>query len=522
MQLPRTSGVLAHPTSFPGRHGIGDLGDAAFRFVDWLAAARQRYWQVMPLGPTGYGDSPYASPSAFAGNPLLVSLDWLLGDGLLEAADVTEEPDFPSYEVEFGRVIPYKLGLLRRAFDRFRAGAGAGQRAAFEAFRYAEATWLDDYSLFMAIKDQHGGQPWTSWEPAIALREPTALSAWRERLTVDVRFHQFVQFQFRRQWGELKRYANERGVRVIGDVPIFVAHDSADVWANRDLFRLDPRGNPVVVTGVPPDAFTDEGQLWGNPLFDWDAAAETGFAWWIARLRGTLSLVDVIRIDHFRGFAAAWVVPADAPTAASGRWERGPGAAAFSAFREALGDAPFVVEDLGLITPDVDALREAFGLPGMKVLQFAFGDGADNPYLPHNHERACVVYTGTHDNQTTIGWFHSRGPVEREAVQRYLGNDGSDIAWDFIRLALASVADTAIVTLQDTMRLGDEARMNTPGRAEGNWGWRFLPHQLHPGLAAGLGELTGAYGRVQQDEPAGDRRRDPFDYTAPGTAHPLH
>ena len=523
MGLPRGSGVLAHPTSFPGRHGIGDLGEAAFRFVDWLTLGAQSSWQVMPLGPTGFGDSPYASPSAFAGNPLLISLDWLAGDGLLEGSDFANQPELPAHEVDFGRVIPYKIGLLRRAFDRFRAGAGAVQRPAFEAFARDETGWLDDFALFMAVKDAHGGQPWTTWEEGIALREPAAVEDWRRRLAAEVRFHQFVQFQFRRQWGELKRYANERGVRIIGDVPIFVAHDSADVWANRALFRLDPQGQPTVVSGVPPDAFTDRGQRWGNPLFDWKAAEATGYAWWVSRVRATLGLVDVIRIDHFRGFAAAWVVPADAPTAAAGRWERGPGAAVFDALRSSLDDLPFIVEDLGLITSDVDALRVELGLPGMKVLQFAFGGGAENAYLPHNYERNCVVYTGTHDNQTTIGWFSTRGEREREAAQRYLGRDGGDAAWDFIRLALSSVADTAIVTLQDVMRLGDEARMNTPGRAEGNWGWRYLEHHLNPGLAAGMGELTATYGRRSGAQMGADGHdHDPFDYTAPVTLHSLH
>ena len=521
MRFPRTSGVLAHPTSFPGPHGIGDIGEAAFRFVDWLAAAGQSLWQVMPLGPTGYGDSPYASPSAFAGNPLLVSLDWLAGDGLLQPDDLANPPDFHAYQVDFGSVIPYKTAMLRRAFDRLRAGAGADQRPAFEAFRTEEASWLDDFALFMALKDVHGGQAWTDWESDIALRDPAAVQRWRERLAAEVRFHQFVQFQFRRQWTALKGYANGLGVRIVGDIPIFVAHDSADVWSNRELFRLDAAGHPTVVAGVPPDAFTDQGQRWGNPIFDWEAIETTGFAWWIDRVRAARALVDLIRIDHFRGFAAAWVVPNEAQTAAGGRWERGPGAKVFSALGAAPGELPFIVEDLGLITADVDTLREELGLPGMKVLQFAFGEDADNAYLPHNYERNCVVYTGTHDNQTTIGWFQTRDERERTAVQRYLGNDGSDISWDFIRLALASVADTAIVTLQDVMRLGDEARMNTPGRAEGNWGWRYLPHQLNPGLAGGLGELAATYSRrPKRDEMP--RSFDPFDYTAPGTAHPLH
>jgi 4-alpha-glucanotransferase len=519
MEFPRASGVLAHPTSFPGPHGIGDLGESAFRFVDWLALAGQRLWQVLPLSPTGFGDSPYASPSAFAGNPLLISLDWLAGEGLLGDGDLGTVPEVAPHEVDFGRVIAFKLPLLRRAFDRFRAGAASGQRPDFEAFCRDEAGWLDDYALFMAVKDLHRGAPWVDWPDAIALRRADALEDWRARLRAEVRYHQFVQFQFRRQWRELRRYANERGVRIVGDLPIFVAHDSADVWAHRDLFRLDASGRPTTVAGVPPDAFTDDGQLWGNPLFAWDRLAATDYGWWIDRVRAALALVDLLRIDHFRGFAAAWVVPADAPTAASGRWERGPGSAVFAAVRRALGDLPFLVEDLGLITPDVHALRDELGLPGMKVLHFAFDSGPENAYLPHSYPHACVVYPATHDNQTTIGWFQSRPEWERQAIQRYLGRDGSDIAWDLIRLALASVANTAIVPLQDVMRLGDEARMNTPGRPAGNWGWRYLPHQLHPGLAAGLGELTATYGRgpVTPDEGV-----NPFDYTGPGTDHPLH
>ncbi len=519
MEMPRASGVLAHPTSFPGPHGVGDLGDAAFRFVDWLALAGQRLWQLLPLGPTGLGDSPYASPSAFAGNPLLISLHWLAGDGLLQPIEVDNVPPFPDHEVDFGRVVAFKLPLLRQAFNRFRVGAAAAQQPSFVAFCKEQAGWLDDYALFMALKEAHDGAAWVDWDEAIALRDPAAIAGWRDKLGDEIRFHQFVQFQFRRQWAELRRYANDRDVRVIGDMPIFVAHDSADVWAHRDLFRLDDRGQPTVVAGVPPDAFTAEGQLWGNPIYDWPANQATDFAWWIERVRTSLDLVDVLRIDHFRGFAAAWIVPAHAPTAAGGRWERGPGGAIFAAMERALGDLPFLVEDLGLITADVVDLRKEMGLPGMKVLQFAFDGGPDNAYLPHNHERRCVVYPGTHDNQTTIGWFLSRPDWERQAIQRYLGRDGSDIAWDLIRVALASVADTAVVPLQDVMRLGDEARMNTPGRATGNWGWRYLPHQLHPGLAAGLGELTATYGR--RPSQGGPRGFDPFDYTAPGTAHPL-
>ena len=516
--MPRASGVLLHPTSFPGRHGIGDLGHDAFRFVDWLVAGGQRLWQILPLNPIGPGNSPYASPSAFAGNPLLVSLDWLAGDGLLDPWQVDEHPAFPDHEVDFAAVSAYKHDRLRVAHARARARDDAAEQERFAAFRAAQADWLDDYALFLSLKDEHGGAVWTSWEGKYAQRNPAALKAARARLASDVDFHAWVQYQFRRQWSELRRYANERDVRIVGDIPIFVAHDSADVWAHQKLFRLDAHGQATVVSGVPPDAFTDQGQLWGNPMYDWPANAASGYAWWIGRVRAALDLVDLIRIDHFRGFLAAWTVPADAPTAASGRWERGPGEAIFDAMRASLGSLPFIVEDLGLITPDVTALRRGLGLPGMKVLQFAFDSGPENAYLPHTYERNCVAYPATHDNQTTVGWFHALRSDVRQNVQRYLGNDGSDIAWDFVRLALASVADRAVVPLQDVMRLGDEARMNTPGRAHGNWGWRYQDHQLHPGLAAGLGELAEAYGRRATPGPRGV---SPFDYTATDSPHPL-
>ncbi len=518
--MARVSGVLVHPTSFPGPHGIGDLGDSAFRFVEWLELAGQRLWQVLPLTPAGSGDSPYAAPSAFASNPLLVSLPWLAGDGLLDPGDLANPPDLSPYAVDLGAVAAYKLPLLRQAFDRFRRGAAAHLRPEIAAFADAQASWLDDYALFMALKDAHGGASWLDWEDDLRLRDAAALDAARHRFDADVRFYQFVQFQFRRQWGELKRYANEREIRIVGDMPIYVSHDSADVWANRRIFRLFPDGRPSAVAGVPPDAFSADGQLWGNPLYDWPANAASGYAWWVDRVRASLDLVDLLRIDHFRAFAAGWVVPAGAATAADGHWERGPGSDVFAALRSALGGLPFIVEDLGVITPDVVALREELSLPGMKVLQFAFGGEPDNFYLPHTYEPRCVVYPATHDNQTTIGWFAGLPERDREQVQRYLGKDGSDIAWDFNRLALASVAEAAVLPLQDVMRLGDEARMNTPGRAEGNWGWRFGAHQLHPGLAAGLAELTASYGRKLA--PERPRGYDPFDYTAPKTAHLLH
>jgi 4-alpha-glucanotransferase len=519
MVRTRRSGVICHPTSFPGPHGIGDMGEAAFRFVDWLARGSQADWQILPLGPVGPGNSPYASSSAFAGNVLLVSVPWLVGDGLLDPSRLAQVPDFSSARVDYDAVRAFKLPLFEEAFAHFRRGAAPMLHETFEAYRRDQAAWLDDYALFMALKKAHGDMVWSNWPQEIALRQPTALADWRDRLAEETRYHQFVQFLFDRQWGELRQYANDHGIVVIGDLPIFVAYDSADVWAHRDLFRLDQLGRPTEVAGVPPDAFSSSGQFWGNPVYNWTTNAESDYTWWIERVRSTLRRVDLLRIDHFRGFAASWVVPAGAATAAEGHWESGPGSAIFAAMERALGNLPFIVEDLGLITPDVTALRGELGLPGMSVLQFAFDSGPGSAYLPHNYDPNTVAYTGTHDNQTTIGWFRTLPDSIRANVQRYLGRDGSDIAWDFIRTALASVANRAIAPLQDVMRLEDDARMNTPGRPTGNWVWRYAPHQLHEGLADGLREMTETYGRAMME--TGPRGYDPYDYTAPSTSHPL-
>ncbi|HVL25695.1 MAG TPA: 4-alpha-glucanotransferase [Thermomicrobiales bacterium] len=515
MVFPRESGILLHPTSLPGPHGIGDFGDSAFRFIDWLERGGQRLWQVMPLGPTGFGDSPYSSPSAFAGNPLLISLAWLQGDGLLEEQELTPAREFPEHAVDFPRVVPFRMRMLRAAFDRFRRGAASHLRAEFETFVQEGAVWLDDFAMFMAIKEAVGGGWWPEWPEDIRRRTPEAMAAWRERVADDVRFHKFVQFLFQRQWQQLRHYANERGIRIIGDIPIFVAYDSADVWAHQDLFQLGADGYPTFVAGVPPDPFSATGQLWGNPVYDWPAMRAGGFAWWTERIAWTRHMVDIVRVDHFRGFAAAWLVPFGAPDASGGHWEIAPGGEVFAAARRALGDFPVIVEDLGVITPDVISLRELLGFPGMNVLQFAFEEDPHNVYLPHNARRNSVAYTATHDNQTTVGWFHSRPDHEREAVQRYLGRDGSDIAWDLIRAAWASVANTAIAPMQDVLRLGDEARMNTPGTQFGNWSWRLLPEQLDASLADGLRELTHAYGRIPDGD--GRKARNPYDYTDPAS-----
>lgn len=515
--FPRESGILLHPTSLPSPHGIGDLGDAAFRFLDWMEQAGQRLWQVMPLGPTGFGDSPYASPSAFAGNPWLVSLSWLGGDGLLEESDWFGTPWFPDEYVDFERVVPFRRSMLRKAFDRFRRGAGTQFRQPFAAFCEREKRWLDDYALFMALKEHNGGAAWTDWPEETRLRDPAALDQARQQLSSEIRFYQFVQFQFRRQWSTLKDYANQRGIRIVGDIPIFVAGDSADVWTNQREFKLDSAGRTVEVAGVPPDPFSATGQIWGNPVYDWKVMRDTGYRWWVDRIRVMLDTVDVVRIDHFRGFAAAWVVPSDAESAVTGHWERSPGGEVFAAIQRGLGDVPIIVEDLGVITPDVISLRETLGFPGMKVLQFAFENDPTNMYLPHNFGQHSVVYTATHDNQTTVGWFESRPQHERRAVQAYLGRDGADIAWDLIRAALGSVSNTAIFPMQDVLRLDDRARMNVPGQAWGNWSWRMTWDQLDPGLAAGLRQLTEIFGRIGT---TASQDPNPWDYTMPNSDHP--
>jgi 4-alpha-glucanotransferase len=519
MAFQRSSGILAHPTSFPGPHGIGDLGDGSNRFIDWLAAAGQTIWQLMPLVPTGEGNSPYSSPSAFAGNPLLISLEKLVDEGLLDQHHVTTEFGFPDDHVEYVHCRRFKMERIRWAFERFDHDPPRDLAEAFAAFQAEESSWLLDFARFMAIKHEHDGKGWLDWEPGLSLRAPAALAAADERLAREIRFHEFTQYLFRRQWDRVRAYAHDRNVQIIGDIPIFVAHDSADVWANQEQFLLDETGRPAVVAGVPPDYFSADGQLWGNPHYDWAKMRADDYAWWVSRFRNTLSVVDVIRIDHFRGFAAAWTVPAGAPTSASGWWTKGPGRSVFDAATNRLGDVPIVVEDLGLITADVFELRRDLGFPGMAVLQFAFDGDPGNVYIPHNYRDSLLVYTGTHDNQTTVGWFQNLDDQTRARVQTYLGGDGHDIAWDLIRLALASIAEIAIAPLQDVLRLGDEARMNTPGRPEGNWAWRFRAEQLDFGLAAGLARLTEIYGRDRRERPP--RGYDPYDYTVPGTDHAL-
>jgi len=520
MIFPRESGILLHPTSLPGPHGIGDFGAAAFRFVNWLADAGQTLWQIMPLGPTGYGDSPYSSPSAFAGNPLLVSLTWLQGDGLLDEHDLYDAPAFAQARVDFGSVVEFKDRILRRSFQQFLGSEGDRQRHAFTAFCADERWWLEDYAVFMAIKRSNEMQGWQDWDEPVRIRGDAAIADVGVELADEIAFIRYVQFQFQRQWLELRAYANARRIRIIGDIPIFVAEDSSDVWANQSQFKIDVEGRAEAVAGVPPDPFSANGQIWGNPLYDWQTMRENDFLWWRQRIRRTIQLVDIVRIDHFRAFGAAWVVPAGSDTAATGHWERTPGGEVFAAIRRHVGDVPVIIEDLGVITPDVITLREILGFPGMNVLQFAFENDPSNVYLPHNYRRDSVVYTATHDNQTTVGWFNSRSDSEREAIQRYIGPDGADIAWDLIRIALSSVANTAILAMQDVLRLGDEARMNVPGQALGNWSWRCETHQFTPELAGGLRDMTRLYGRAADDRVR--RSPNPWDYTIPDGAHQAH
>ena len=496
MRRPRASGVLLHPTSLPGAHGSGDCGPSAYHFVDWLVAAGQQLWQILPLNGIGAGNSPYASSSAFAGNPLLIDLGELQQQGWLDAGEVAPVAGLQAQRVDFAVVMPYRMQRLAMAAQRFfELTLSDERRLAFDAFCRQQRHWLDDYSLFMTLHDVHGGQNWCQWQAALAQRDPEALANARTQHHDAVAFWQFCQWSFFRQWQLLKAYANARGVDIIGDVPIFVAHHSADVWAHRALFVLRADGQPSVVAGVPPDFFSATGQRWGNPLYDWGEHAKDHYEWWVQRLRTILQLVDVVRIDHFRGFAGYWEIPASEPTAIKGRWRRGPGAALFKAIDQALGALPVIAEDLGEITPDVEALRKRFNFPGMRILQFAFGGDTTNPYLPHLHQPDSVVYPGTHDNDTSVGWWMQAGEQERGFVRDYLDTDGEDIAWTLIRAACASVADTSIVAMQDVLALPTASRMNTPGEAEGWWEWRLQWADVQPWHAARLAALCRLYGR---------------------------
>lgn len=508
MRFQRSAGVLLHPTSLPSPYGIGDLGESAYDFVDFLVAAKQQLWQLLPLGPTGYGDSPYQSFSAFAGNPLLISPDLLVDEGLLPAAAVAKVPRFPTAEVNFGPVITYKQGLLRQSFEHFQANADESQRTSFDRFVENTSYWLEDYAMFMALKEHHkdeNGGVWNSWPRPIARRHVKAKKQWSEDLGNEIAFHRYQQFLFYKQWLELKAYANAKGIRIIGDIPIFVAFDSADVWAHPELFHLTKDGEPSVVAGVPPDYFSETGQRWGNPLYNWKKLAADDYSWWAQRIHMNLVQADIIRIDHFRGFEAYWEIPASEPTAQIGKWVKGPDAAFFESMEAQLGQLPIIAEDLGVITPEVEALRDGFGFPGMKILQFAFGGERNSDFLPHNYTPNSVVYTGTHDNETTLGWYLNASEDERDHLRRYMAVSGRDVVWDLIRLAYMSVSDMAVIPMQDLFVLGNEARMNYPGKEGGWWRWRYTPELFGSraaGIAAGLAELVRLYGREPEPEAA--------------------
>ncbi len=506
MKFLRGSGILLHPTSFPGPYGNGEFGAAAYQFVDFLRDSGQRIWQVLPLGPTGYGDSPYQCFSAFAGNPLLISLDALSAVGYLNAADLNETPRFPSDYVDFGAVIAWKAPLLRKAFRAFQQSRAAEQEA-FHEFCRKNYLWIDEFALFMALKEEHNNVSWTMWDRELALREPDAMARARKALQDQIECHKFIQFEFDQQWSELKGHCARSGVRILGDLPIYVALDSADVWANRELFQLDQRGQPQVVAGVPPDYFSATGQLWGNPIYRWDEHAKSEYSWWTSRFRRALEMLDMIRCDHFRGFAGYYEIPAGELTALSGRWVTGPGPALFEAVERALGKLPIVAENLGVITPDVEALRQKFEFPGMAILQFAFGNDPQAPdFRPHNYGHHLVAYSGTHDNDTAVGWWTSHAGAdstrtvadiekEMEHARRYLNTDGREINWVLIRTLMASVADTVLFPLQDLLGVGSEGRMNLPGRSSGNWRWRFRPEILTPAVGARLKKLAETYER---------------------------
>ncbi len=495
----RASGILLHPTSLPSKFGIGDLGKEAYRFIDFLSQSFQQVWQVLPLGPTGYGNSPYLSYSALAGNPLLISPEKLHKDGLLTDKDLKNLPDYPIDRVDYDLVIETKIPLLKVASENFKAKATEEEHEQFQEFCDRHAYWLDDYALFMAIKEDQDSASWHQWDEAISKREPEAIKEWSDRLSDQIFFHKFMQFEFFSQWKNLKKYANNLGITIFGDIPIYVAHDSVDVWAHPDIFCLDEEtGEVELMAGVPPDYFSATGQLWGNPVYNWERLEETNFQWWIQRIEGMLDYVDVMRIDHFRGFESFWAVPQGEKTAIKGEWVEAPGEAFFKLLKEDLGDLPIIAEDLGVITPEVEALRDKFGFPGMKIIHFAFDSDRANPFLPYNYvNRNCVVYTGTHDNNTTVGWFDERSPEEQARVVDYLGclcPEG--IHWSLIRLALGSVANLAMFPLQDILGLGSEAKMNVPSTAEGNWGWRYHSEALTEELSERFKYLTYLYGRA--------------------------
>lgn len=504
MQFKRSAGIILHPTSLPGSHGIGDFGPEAYRWVNFLADTGCEIWQVLPLGPTGYGDSPYQCFSAFAGNPYMISPVLLLEEKLLTRDDLLDAPEFSEDHVEFGRVIEWKQILLARAYTRFKKSRNNKLKEEFNQFQVKNQSWLEDFSLFMAIKEKHNGISWKDWPKELRQRKDADIQQFAQSNPDLVIKYKFQQFMFFRQWSSLRKFANGKGIKIIGDVPIFVSYDSSDVWAHPELFYINKKGLPTVVAGVPPDYFSPTGQLWGNPLYRWTVHKREGYHWWISRLSAALVLFDVIRLDHFRGFAGYWEVKYGQPTAEIGRWVKGPGAHFFSAIKKAFPDLPIIAEDLGEITPDVIELREQFRLPGMKILQFAFGSTPADPFLPHNYIRNCVAYSGTHDNDTSAGWYANTPEKERDFARRYLARSGDDFAWDLIRAVWSSMAMAAIAPMQDFLSLGTDARMNYPGKAGGNWNWRMPADALNAALQKRVRETNFLYGRLSGTQDQSD------------------
>ncbi len=498
MDYKRSSGVILHPTSFPSPDGIGDLGPEAYRWIDFLSEAGCALWQVLPLGPTGYGDSPYQCFSAFAGNPYLISPTLLLEDRLLSKADLSKRPEFPEDAVDFGKVITWKIDLINRAYKKFQKSQNQKLISEYKTFIGKEKSWLDDFALFMALKEVHGGVAWSDWPVELRFRDKKALRKFIDVNLINIERQKFRQFIFSRQWKRLKKYANQKGIKIIGDIPIFVAFDSSDLWAHPELFFLNKKGLPSVVAGVPPDYFSPTGQLWGNPLYRWSVHKKNGYKWWIERIKSSLRLFDIIRLDHFRGFAGYWEIPSGKPTAEIGRWVKGPGAHFFKAILNSIDDIPLIAEDLGEITPDVLELLNKFNFPGMKILQFSFASDPDDPFLPHNYPVRCMAYTGTHDNDTTRGWYESAPVTEQDLCRRYLARSGDDIPWDMIRAVWSSVSVIALAPLQDLLSLGSEARMNFPGRPSGNWTWRMPSDALSTPLLERLREMNFLYGRLAE------------------------
>ena len=493
----RSSGILFHPTSLPGKYGIGTLGKEAYAFIDFLKKSKQKLWQIFPLGPTGYGDSPYQSFSSFAGNPYLIDFDLLIEAHLLSEEDLRDIffGDNEEY-IDYGAIYNQKYPLLRKAYENFKSSDNNEMKDSLENFKRENSSWLNDYSLYISLKNHFNGLPWNEWAQDIKNREDGAMHHYRSELVDDIEYHNFIQFLFFKQWGDVKRYANENGIKIIGDIPIFVAADSSDAWANPEIFLFDKERKPVKVAGVPPDYFSATGQLWGNPLYNWEKLKETNYSWWVERVRANLSTCDIIRIDHFRGFEAYWAVPYGDETAVNGQWEPGPGIDLFNAIKSQLGELPIIAEDLGLMTQGVIDLREATGFPGMKILGFAFDSGEENDYLPHTYTKNCVVYTGTHDNDTLVGWFQKAKEEDREFARNYLNSRADEeIHWDAIRGAWSSVACMAISPVQDFLGLGSEARINTPGVASGNWQWRLKQGVLNNELAERIAKLTKIYSR---------------------------